>query len=144
MRNFEIALYCDQEFEITESNNEHYKLIYHGSISPGFGFYPSPKWPNIFVRQINKSDIKSGYQASTFANYKGFKFHVDRYENEKYRLTTGDEKVYAQLHLNMIDRGWYEIWVDKSEIEKMWEERKPSGYGFPMPEGLKKTQELNP
>ncbi|HTL83170.1 MAG TPA: hypothetical protein VL651_15760 [Bacteroidia bacterium] len=141
-RNSNYAFIDSVETELIETSEGKLKLIYRGISAPNETFSPSTKHKGIFVRYVTKEEIDSGFQASTFALFKDFIFQVDRFRNGKYRLTTSDDNAYKALGLNMVDRGWYDIEVPREEIQKMWEERKPSGYGFPFPEGMKEVEEI--
>jgi hypothetical protein len=90
---------------------------------------------------VKKEEIESGYLVSTYALYKNYKLQVDKFENGKYHLSTGDYSAYKKLKLHLVDRGWYDIWVDRNEIEKIWEERRPA-LDFPFPEGMKTIEEI--
>ncbi|MBI3509495.1 MAG: hypothetical protein HY064_02455 [Bacteroidetes bacterium] len=128
------------ECELALMRNGEFHLIYR-AVECRFNNFIL-EHPGVFVLPIEKSKITNSFFLNTKAIYKNFNFEVDRFQNGKYRLSTADENAYKTLHLNMVDRGWYDIEVPREEIQKMWEERKPSGYGFPFPEGMKEVEEI--
>jgi hypothetical protein len=72
----------------------------------------------------SKEQVTNAFSVYTYAKYKSYIFQADK------------------LDLNMIDRGWYDIWVPVGEIESIWEERKESGYNLPFPENIEKRKEI--
>ena len=142
MKNYNYSIYKGIEVEITQNPNGDFMLIFRGANPPDTTFFLAQGCKDVYNKIILRGEVTNAFSVSTYALYKNFKFQVDRFENGKYRLSTSDTKIYVALNLHFVDRGWYDIWVDKNEIQKMWEERKPSGYGFPFPEGMKKVEEI--
>lgn len=141
MRNGNFTIYNGYELQLSVSINEEYKLIYRGNECPFKGFIKYSE--NVYVLPIKESEVTNSYLVETFAIYKNFKFQFDKYENGKFRISTSDNEAYEKLNLHFVDRGWYDIWVSPEEIERMWEERKPSGLSFPYPHDLVEKQEIS-
>jgi len=148
MRNRTYTLYKGIQVELGRDMSNNFKLIYRGSSCPFTDFVKffslDANGSEVFSKVIyHNEEITNAFSVTTYALYKGFKFQVSNKKNEIFQLTTGDENAYRQLDLEFIDRGYYLKWVHKSDIEKMWEERKKAGYDLPMPEGIKEVQEID-
>lgn len=141
MKNANFTLYNGFELQLSISVNNEYKLIFRGANCPFGNFLKYSD--EVYVLPIEQAEISNAYLVETFALYKKFNFQVDRFEDGKYRLTSSENEAFEKLQLHMVDRGWYDIWVAPEEIERMWEERTPTGLEFPFPEGLEKEQEVS-
>jgi len=141
MRNYVYTVYHGQELELRDTDDDHYYLIYRGRYRPDESFFPSEMAAHVFKKLIKKNLVNSAFSVTTYASYNGHKWQVDRKENNKLRLSIGEPVDVPEL--KMVSQGWYEIWVDGSEIDKVWEEREQSGYPLPFPENLPKYVELS-
>ena len=143
IRNNTFTLINGNEFELSRDRYDRFVLYYRGNSCPDSTFVPIDDVDGVFKKIISdEKEITNAYSVSTYILYKGFKFQIDVEKNGMFRISTGDYQAYTTLNLDFIDRGWYEKWIPKSEIEKVWEERKPSGYDFPMPHGIEEIKEI--
>ncbi|MDQ3142177.1 MAG: hypothetical protein M3Q56_08020 [Bacteroidota bacterium] len=143
IRNNSYTIYNGTELELTKNPDGKFMLIYRGKNPPDNSFIKANGCEDVFNKIVTESDIHNAFSVVTFALYKNYKFQVDRFENNKFRITTSDNEALGKLNLHFVDRGWYDTWVSPEEIERMWEERKPSGLNFPFPHDLAETQEIS-
>ena len=126
-------------FRLVSRENQ-FNLIFDGNSCPFKDFIKYSD--GIFIKHIDKSEIENAYSFETLAFYKNHRFQIDKVKGSKVLITTSEKKTYEELKLDFVDRGWYEKWVSISELEKIWEERKPSGLGFPYPNDLPEIEEI--
>jgi hypothetical protein len=144
IRNNVYTVFNGQEVELYKNEKGLYYLIFRGINNIENGFMPVNVIENVFVRQCKINDeITNGYEVNTYAEYKSFTFQVDRADENRLRLTTSEAQAYNELELEMIDRGWYEKWVNKNNIDKIWNQRKPSSYGLPMPDTVEPYKQIS-
>lgn len=129
----------NQFFRLVSKENQ-FSLIFEGTICPYLDFKKYAE--GIFVKQINKSDILNAFSYQTLAKYKNYIFQIDKIKEKKVLITTSEKVAFDELKLDFVDRGWYEKWVDVSELDEIWEERIPTDLGFPYPEGLPNKEEI--
>ncbi|HTF03858.1 MAG TPA: hypothetical protein VK826_07520 [Bacteroidia bacterium] len=141
MRNATYTLYNGLEVELGSLDEYQYMLLHRGKNKPDNSFVLVSTSPDVFEKLVPKGQITTAFIVYTYASYKGHKWQVDRKENNKLRLSIGEPVDVPGL--KMISQGWYEIWADASEVDKVWEEREPSGYPLPFPENLPKYMELS-
>src|ERR1044072_7587176 len=134
VRNQIYTKFDDVEVELGRLRNGDFHLISRHSIQPDATFHPIEGADGFYVKNVLATDIENSYKVETFAQYAGHKWQVDRKDGDKLRLSIGYNVDLPDV--KMVDRGWYETWVEKKKIEKLWEERSDSGYNFPYPEGL--------
>lgn len=142
MRKGIYTIYKGKEFQLTRNPKEEYILIARGEMPLDKGFIQSPYASNTFTKIVSSNEINNSFSVITYAQYKGYNFQISQTKGDLFQLSTSEEKAYKELNLEMIDRGYYLLWVHKSKIEKAWEERKPSGYDFPMPPGIEEIKEI--
>ena len=136
---------CDgKEFEISIDREGNFVIYSKGEPCQGVNFVPIPGQSGLLKGIVSLNQITNAFSVCTLAKFKEYIFQVDKYENNKFRLSTSDSKVYKELRLNMMDRAWYDIWVPLHEIESIWEERSESGLGLPFPYGLEIKKQINP
>ncbi|MBW1654735.1 guanylate kinase [Flavobacterium quisquiliarum] len=94
-------------------------------LSKGFKKYDDIELKDKVYKEVAFIDIESAFEVSTFCTYKGFKFFVE---------SILDKGIYvirplaeAQIHFKDFERHGYDpvYEVEESEIEEVWEERKP-------------------
>lgn len=129
----------NQFFRLVSKENQ-FTIVYEGSNCPYSGFKKYSD--DIFIKQINKSEILNAFSYQTLAKYKGFTFQIDKIKEPQVLITTSDKIAFEKLNLDFVDRGWYEKWVEISELDEIWEERKQSELGFPYPKGLPEIEKL--
>lgn len=124
-------------------NDEEILIRYEGSYCPFAGFYKSRHEENVYYLKKKLDEIDKAYYVKTFGLYKGYKFEVfDRPSEigDLVRIGTRDNTAIENLKLSG-DKAWGFLDINKSELEKVWEERSPV-YNLPMPEGIKALEEI--
>jgi hypothetical protein len=142
MRNQTYTIFNGIEIQLTRNPDGDYKLIYRGEIPPDGSFYAAKNANNVFCKIVEKKLITNAFTVITYALYKGYKFQVDNERGDLLEIVTSNDELLKKFNLQFVDRLYYLKWVNKSEIEKIWEERGPSGYDLPMPEGLNKIEDI--
>ncbi|MCX7569210.1 hypothetical protein OS242_04495 [Tumebacillus sp. DT12] len=86
-----------------------------------------------YYKEVAPSEIESAYSVTSYALYQGTQFQVTKTTGDRVLLYHSGPSLQAEeLGFNMVDRFEYEKEVDRSELEKMWEERTPI-WGFQLP-----------
>lgn len=104
---------------------------------------------NRYKKDILISELKNAFFVSTKALYNAQIFEVHPYYGDDIHLhlATKDLELGKKL-------GFYELYdgygkpyylgeIKIIEVEKIWEERKPSSYNIPMPEGIELIKLIN-
>lgn len=141
IRNWIYTKYRDIEVEVSQNPNSVYNLIARNGIRPDESFQLAIGTSDVFVKSVSLSEIENAFDVNTYADYKGKIWQVDRIQNGKVRLSTSEDPLIPEA--KMVDRHWYEIWVNLNDIDKIWEERKKSSLNLPYPAGLPAYQELD-
>lgn len=121
------CIYEGNEYIISKLDDGMYKLISRNKNDLNRGFKET--FPKVYVKIVSLKEITSAYSVSTFCKYKGYRFQIVREKDEKILIHTGDYNLYQQLDLDFVEKGAYDKWVDRDEIEELWEE-KEGIYGF--------------
>ncbi len=101
----------------------------------GFRFDESNK---LFIKDILVKELKNAFFITTKGIYQQHEFNVWAYKTDtkSFILSTTESEVgEAHQFVKLSDR--YIKDVPITEIDKIWEEIKPSLYDLPMPEGLR-------
>lgn len=96
-----------------------------------------------FKRDILIDDLENAFYIITKAIYRGQEFNVWVYHEDRKKLTiyTFNEDLGQKFQfIKLSDRSIKEVGIN--EIEKIWEERSPSSYNLPMPDGLELVKEI--
>jgi hypothetical protein len=94
-------------------------------LSKGFRKYNDIEPKDKVYKEVTFSDIESAFEVSTFCTYKGFKFFLETLlSSGLYRIRPLSE---AQIHFKDYEHHGYDpvYEVEESELEEIWEERKP-------------------
>jgi hypothetical protein len=142
IRNGTYTIFEGKQFELSIDKNEDFVLYSFGETCSGVSFQKVPGRPYLLEGIVNKTRIINAFSVSTYAKYKCYVFQVDKFENGKFRLSTTDSLAFEKLGLNMVDRGWYDIWVLPSELNSAWEERRESGLNLPFPDNIERIKEV--
>lgn len=123
MRKGIFAIYQGVEYEAGVISPNVFSLHSYSSadVLKGFSLHKG----KVYVKNVQRSELDEVYKISTYAIYQGYKFGVYKEEGEKLLLFTGDYSIYKELNLEMVDRGVYEKWVNKSDITSVFEGRHP-------------------
>ncbi len=121
MRKGTYAIYKGIEYEAGSKDSNSVSLLSYNKddVAKGFSLYKGV----VYVKRVQRSELDEVYIIHPFAIYQGYRFGVEREEGDKMLLFTSDFSVYQKLKLTMIDRGIYEIWVNKSDITSYYEEK---------------------
>lgn len=119
------AIYMDKEYEVGLKDDGSFILRSENDNDLANGFYLYKGV--IYVKVVQRADLKDVYEISTFAEYKGTKFRVIKDENDSLLLCSmkGDYKVFERLGMDMVDRGVYQKWIGKKDATSLYEEKKP-------------------
>lgn len=99
---------------------------------------------NLFIKDIFVKELKNAFFITTKGIYQEHEFNVWAYKTETKSLilsTTDREVGEAHQFVQLSDK--YIKDVPIAEIEKIWEEIKPSLYDLPIPEGLALRKEID-
>lgn len=97
----------------------------------------------LFMKDILVKELKNAFFITTKGIYQEHEFNVWAYKTETKSFilsTTKSEVGEAHQFVKLSDR--YIKDVPIAEIEKIWEEIKPSLYDLPMPEGIELIKEI--
>lgn len=128
----------DEKHICISYSNEHNQL-------DGFKF---DSVSNKYKRDILISDLSNAFFVITKAIYKGEEFEVEPYigDDIHFHLATKNIALGQKLGFYKLHDGYgnpyYVGEIKKNEIEKLWEERKPSVFNLPMPKGIEIIKEL--
>lgn len=142
LRNRVYTLYNGAEVELSENDDKSYHLISRNGILPDNSFQEYEIGGSIFIKDVERHEVTNAFSVETFASYQGIIWQVDRKDNDRFRLSTGSDPKLPDV--KMVSQGWYEIWVNQENIEKLWEVRKESWYDLPFPDSIERTDTLNP
>lgn len=142
LRNKVYTLYNRAEVELSENDDNSYHLISRNGIRPDSQFQEYQIGGDIFIKNVERHEVTNAFAVETFASYRGIIWQVDRKDGDRFRLSTGSDPNLPGVR--MISQGWYELWVNEEEIDKLWETRKESWYDLPFPDSIERTFTLNP
>ncbi len=86
-----------------------------------------------FVKKVTIDELEQAYSVTTRGVYKGISYALILEEDSKVLIVEDDESRAKQFGFKFVERGVYEKWVDKNELERIWEE-KEGIWGFKTPE----------
>jgi len=132
-------------FELYPDGIEKFQLVFRGEECPFNDFLFQgfdAKGKRVFSKIFNKSDINNSFYVANRCTHKSFDFALINVKGDYFLLRTEDHRVAYLLDFEMVDRGVYEKYIHRSEIERMWEVRSIASYDLPMPEGLKEIEEI--
>lgn len=119
------AIYMGNEYEVGLKEDGSFILRSQNSndVVNGFSIYKGI----IYVKVVQRADLKDVYEISTFAEYKGMKFRVMKVDKDNVLLCSmkGDYRVFENLGMDMVDRGVYHKWVSKNDVTSLYEEKLP-------------------
>lgn len=78
---------------------------------------------SIYLKRVHEDEVEEAYTISPHAIYQGYEFGVEREEEDRLLLFTGDYTAYKKFNMKIIDRGVYEKWINKSDITSVYEEK---------------------
>ncbi len=129
----DIAIYNNQAYSFGADRDGKYDLC---SLELDKNYHPI----NI-LKGIEKVNISGAYRATRWVKAKGCSAIFESKHDGKVILNVRPSEDVNVLKAKEVDRGVYEAQIEFSEIEKVWEERKPY-LDFPFPEGYERLIEL--
>lgn len=149
-RGYELIVHKSRyEDELPIPEEEKPLLVYYNNLKPcPFDDFIESKHNNGYYKKVFRNELSNAYQIFTFCIYQGFQFRVIEFEPDTtiVNIETYDEEANDKLSLYKFtdwqNRPIYSNQVKISQLEKLWEERSPSEYNLPMPEGLEQYKEL--
>lgn len=131
-RNSTFALYKNQEYRAHQDfHSNKLKLVSTDPQDIQFGF--EERSPGKYFKEVDPQDVQSAYTVRSFALYQRTQFQVIKINGDDILLYhSGPSPRAEQLGFRMVDRMEYEKVVERSEVEKLWEEHEPvSGFQLP-------------
>jgi hypothetical protein len=128
-----------------KDDDENILLRYDGFDVPFVGFEKSTHEENVYYLKTTLHDIKQAYWVQTFGIYKGFTFELFPLNipgKNLITITTSDKSALVKLNLTEVKKSLYATDINPIELEKAWEERRPSGFNLPMPLGISLINEI--
>jgi len=128
------------DFRLVKEIN-HYKLIFDGIDCPLPNFIKYTD--NLSYLDIPIIEITNAFFVKTICTYKSYDFDVNIMINDSHiGIVTDNKEAFEKLNLEFRDRSVYQTEINIIDLEKLWEQRMPSSYNLPMPEGLDLIKEL--
>jgi hypothetical protein len=154
IRNGNYTIYNENDLKIFESRSETlisdeekiYSICYESNYdlkNEGFEKYPSE---NMFCKGVYLKELANAYQVKTMGLFNGFIFQIFNVTytiDNIVRIGTNKRNEFNSA-TNTVEenKNWYIYDIKISELEKLWEERTPTEYNLPMPEGLELYKEI--
>jgi hypothetical protein len=132
--NNNIAYYNNVAYSFGKEDQEVYNLC---SLELNKDFTPIK-----IVKGVKKQDIKGAYKSKTWVKVKGCTTLYERKKGDLITLGVRPSEDIDVLGAKEVDRGVWEVVVDRREIESVWEEREPY-LDFPFPEDIDRVVPLN-
>lgn len=142
IRNNIYAIHLNKEYQIRHSDGI-YELVSYDKADTENGFVlddalemktvtgrivklpPKDKeTPDIYLKKVSKGDVEEVYWIDTYGVYKKHEFDILQETDTQYELSSGGFGV-KELEFEMIDRGNYHKWVDKAEVDPVYERKTP-------------------
>lgn len=118
-------------------------IVYRlGLNNDGIDFLIGINESNTPVIKINRSDIKVAYITRVWIKVKGCKTILLRKQGEYFYVSVKPSDDIKILGAKEVDRGVFEVIVNKREIEQIWEARSPLN-GFEFPKGMNTIEEID-
>jgi hypothetical protein len=140
IRNATYTLIDGAEIQLSRNEDGSFRLISREGLRPDLGFELYSQGKGIYFKNVSSDAVQNAFLVQTFALYGDVVWQVDRIEDGKIRLTRTDNPNLPNVIMK--DRDWFEISIPPSEAQRIWEERKISGYGLPFPEGIAREVDL--
>ena len=86
-----------------------------------------------YIKKVTIDELEQAYSITTRGTYKGNTYTLILEEDSRVLIIEDDESRAKQYGFKFVERGVYEKWIDKNELESVWEEKKGI-WGFEIPE----------
>ncbi len=131
------AIYKGEELKVIRLHSNRFKLISRKPLIE-LGFQKI-SYTGAYEKKVAREEIETVYLVNSYALYKGYKVGVDNEDGEKISIFTGYGRTGETLEMKKYDEDDYRAWVEKSEVEQIWEEREAI-YDFQLPVWLKPVE----
>jgi hypothetical protein len=139
------TMYREVQVELISNNSKDFELIFRGGICPFLDFKfqtVDSKGLNVYSKIVSISDVNNSFYVTVKAYYMNVICSVINYKNDFFLLRLLDSIIGRQLGFDEVDRGVYEKYIHRSQVERIWEVRSKSSYDLPIPEGLAEVEEI--
>jgi hypothetical protein len=128
MRSGPRAVYKGTEYEYIEhEDSKKFELIIRDTSQSHPDFQLDDD--GIYIKFVTRAEIDELYYIRQYAKYKGHTFPIWEMNEEQLLLGEGSYTIATEVGFPPSElpweRGLYKKWVSKSDIEAMWEEKKP-------------------
>ena len=72
---------------------------------------------------VNRKELEDIFYIDMWCIYKGEKLQVMKEKEDKLLVSGYNDRVGKMFNMKLIERGIYELWVDKNSVERVFEER---------------------
>lgn len=111
------ALYKGTEYEAGIINDQEVVLRSNNpaDLNKGFILYKGIK----YIKNLNRSELTDLYKKYYIAQYKNYEFIIleDVVDNVLICATNMDYQICEGLGMDIVDRGVYQKWVNKNEVQ---------------------------
>jgi hypothetical protein len=116
------AIYQDKEYRLFKLKDGNCRLISFDADDLANGFV---KQDGVYKKTISNLDLTTVYQIKTQIVYQGQQFELGQVLKNQVQLVKKDcsSELAKQLQLEKVDYREYEKWVDKDQLEDVWEEK---------------------
>ena len=126
MRNDIYTEYNSKEYRTFKIKDGLFVLVSKDKQDLDNGFFPYEGDNSIYVKNVKRKELGDINSIKTYADYKGRKYAVRTEKDDKILISEMSNGYYAENVLNMKRVGTmeYEMWVDKKDVERIYEEKK--------------------
>ena len=72
---------------------------------------------------VDRKELEDIFYIDTWCIYKGEKLQVMKEKGDKLLISGYNDRVGKMFNMKLIERGIYELWVDKKDVERVFERR---------------------
>lgn len=121
MKNGKYAIYEEQEYSADYIKGKGVVLRSYDErdLNNGFQRYNGYNKDIICIKFVEKTQVSKFYRARTIVVYKGYEFEAVEEKDNMISIVTmvGDYKEWIRLGMKCIDKGVYQKWINKEEVE---------------------------
>jgi len=123
MRDDTYAIYQGKEYSASYGKDDTMCLHSYDGSDTANGFVLCEK--DHYIKEVPRSALDKLYEIRTRTNYLQVKCGILRQEGERLLLYPlgGDGLLYSKLGFEQVNKGEYLIWVNRKDVEEMWEEK---------------------
>lgn len=121
MKNGNYAIYHGKEYSADYIKNRGVVLRSPNieDIAEGFEVYNGFNKTIACIKFVDKKNLQEFYRLRTKAIYSGYEFEVVEEKDDLVSIVamTGDYRVWEKMGMRCIDKGVYQKWINKKEVE---------------------------